>query len=355
MRRLVPVLVLAVSCSTAEVVETTVTLPTTSTTTAETTTSTVEPVPQGFVMAQIGEGFELPTQLVFSPNGVLWVVEQSGRVRNLAGDLLMDLADDVEGHAGLLGLVFHPEWPHTDTLWYYHVDPATRVGGVYEVTEGTTFVPRLWEEVPDHYGGHLELWDDWLYVAVGDGAHNQEEAMARYPDPERGAVFRYHTQLREWETVATGFRNPFGWTIHDGWLYVGDVGEGLYEEINVTRVGGDVVDFGWPLMEGPDCRVDENLCTDAELTVPAVFYGRDGGCGVVVGSLFTDPGAWLDGALLWTDLCRGDIRASWFSEGVEVASGSWPSPNWITAIAAAEGVVYLAGLDGRIYSATPVG
>ncbi len=117
------------------------------------------------------------------------------------------------------------------------------------------------------------------------------------------------------EIHATGLRNPWRFSVdpEGGHIYIGDVGQGAWEEVSVLPDGAGGVNFGWNAVEGPECYLDD--CDLVAYTSPALSYGHDEGCSIVGG--YTYRGAEqpaLDGIYLFGDYCTGTIWAATASE-----------------------------------------
>lgn len=317
---------------------------------------------QRFEVELVGT-FSQPSQLV-SADDRLWVVERTGRiVSSDAETVLVDLTPEVGpielSEAGLLGLAFGDDWPDGDPrFWVYAAQGQTGRSWLaqYEydghTSTGTGRVIRQWDESTAHHGGHLEWHEGRLYVGVGDGASGPDDPRARHaqqPNADRGAILRWSPQADVWETVAHGLRNPWGWTLQDGWLYVADVGHGLYEEISTAPLGS-LPNFGWPHWEGPAC-IREPCRTD--VVMPQIWYAHGPSCAAIIGGPIYEGRElrWLRGALVWSDFCRGHLEAAWFEDGVVVEQRAWPSLDLgpVTAIGTTpEGELVVGLLTGDV-------
>jgi glucose/arabinose dehydrogenase len=112
------------------------------------------------------------------------------------------------------------------------------------------------------------------------------------------------------EIWLTGLRNP--WRIRfdreTGDLWMGDVGQGGWEEIDVARAGESGLNFGWTRMEGFHCFQPSEGCDETGLTLPVAEYGHDLGCAVIGGVVVRDPGQpLLNGGYLFSDSCSGNL------------------------------------------------
>jgi len=115
------------------------------------------------------------------------------------------------------------------------------------------------------------------------------------------------------EVHAIGLRNPWRFSVDrdSGDIYIADVGQREWEEINVLRRGQERVSFGWSDMEGPDCLGDRD-CDRGAHTLPAVAYPYTEGdtehCSVIGGYAYRGAaGSMPDGTYLYADHCSGTI------------------------------------------------
>ena len=109
------------------------------------------------------------------------------------------------------------------------------------------------------------------------------------------------------EIWAYGLRNPwrFSFDRESGLLWVGDVGQNRWEEIDVVRKG---LNYGWNTMEGAHCFSPSSNCDMAGLELPVVEYGRSEGCSVTGGYVYRGTAIpVLQGAYVYGDFCSGMI------------------------------------------------
>jgi hypothetical protein len=220
------------------------------------------------------------------------------------------------------------------------VDPAAdSITGAAERVLITDPHPR-----DNHNGGAIEFGrDGYLYIAFGDGGGaNDSEDGGQNPDTLRGKILRIDVDGsgpngyaipagNPWiagggvpEMWAWGLRNP--WRMHfdrDGNLFVGDVGQESYEELDVIPAGAAGLNFGWPVFEGPMCftaDVDGSLgCNDpSPYTVALVDLDRRNNeqCSVVAGPTYagtcmTD----MVGQVFYGDYCTGEVFTLRFAGG----------------------------------------
>jgi hypothetical protein len=104
-------------------------------------------------------------------------------------------------------------------------------------------------------------------------------------------------------------RNPFRFSFdrQTGQLYVGDVGQGAIEEVDIVSAGGN---YGWRVYEGTQCtNIDPALCTPSNYLAPIVQYGHSGGrCSITGGYVYRgSAGTFAAGTYLFADYCTGEI------------------------------------------------
>jgi glucose/arabinose dehydrogenase len=265
-------------------------------------------LPAGFVETLITTASNLsgPTAIEFSPTGQLWVLEQSGAVKMVHDDgtthTALTLTVDSSGERGLLGIAFDPSYNGDgvdDFVYLYYTvpranpsDPSNNLirrfsasGGTSPMLSATSVIRELPPENEDgnlatdgddnHNGGAIHFGiDGKLYVAVGDHNYDpadQEDHPSQNTDTPFGKILRLNPDLSnptdtpnpfftgstsDWQGAiwALGLRNPFTFAVEPGTgkIFINDVGESIYEEINEGAAGAN---YGWagsvsPLWEG---------------------------------------------------------------------------------------------------------
>lgn len=231
-------------------------------------------------------GLRRPTALAWGPDGEAWIAGKEGEVwlfrRGQPLHQVAALSVETDGERGVSGIAVDPDYATNRHVWVYY---TTADDSVHNRLSRFTHGPEgLQDEVvvidfPPlttvfHNGGCLRFAPDGtLFVSVGDGG---EPNVAPDPADLRGKILRIHRDgsgvmvplpdpgfiapdLRERpEAVAryarvwaSGFRNPWRFNLQPGTgaLFIGDVGETSWEEVDVGVAGGD---FGWPVVEGPE-------------------------------------------------------------------------------------------------------
>jgi glucose/arabinose dehydrogenase len=298
-------------------------------------------------LERVASAFEAPVQ-VLAVRGRTYVVEQAGRVRALAGrETLLDLRGLVTfaGEQGLLAAAVHPD--DESRLFVHYSD---RLGDtiVAEYRDGTRARRLLHVDQPyeNHNGGALLFGPDGLlYLGLGDGGDAFDpEGRSQDPGTRLGKLLRLDVDAEggAWEVVASGLRNPWraGFDPETGDLWIGDVGQDRWEEVNVLRRGETGVNFGWDVYEGRD-RVEEKEPAEGELAFPVAVYGHDAGCSITGGVV--DGGRFLVG-----DFCEGTIWSVGTRDGD--LRRERPRLPLVTSFGrGADGEIYLTSQRGGVY------
>jgi glucose/arabinose dehydrogenase len=290
--------------------------------------------------------------LVTAPPGDsnrVFIVERNGRVRIVRDDTLLtrpflDLIGGVRfaDEQGLLALAFHPDYA-TNGRFYVHF---TNVAGDTRVVRyHVTADPDSADEASGdtvlavdqvnffHQGGTIAFGaDGYLYIALGDGA----AASGYSPLDLRGKILRldvdsgtpyviprtnpYVGQVDTLPEIwALGLRNPwrisFDRQTHD--LYIGDVGQLDWEEINVEAAGGSGgVNYGWPVFEGTHCYA-ATTCDSTGKQMPVHEYSHGEGCAVIGGYVYRGVELpELQGRYLFSDYCTARVWSFRYMGGV---------------------------------------
>jgi glucose/arabinose dehydrogenase len=281
--------------------------------------------------------------------GRLFIVEKEGVIKILdtnAGQVLatpfLDIQDEVDagGEKGLLGLAFDPDFA---TNGFFYVDMINNAGdteirryhisGDPNVADEASMIKVLTIDQPDfpnHKAGWIDFGEDgYLYIATGDGGGGGDPGnngqnintllgkMLRIDvsaDAFPGDPDRFYTvpidnpfvgQTGEDEIWALGLRNPFrnGFDRGLGTLFIADVGQGEWEEIDI---GANGANYGWKIFEGPD-RFSSGTPSAGTLTDPIDFYSHAIGATVIGGYVYRGEGEGLQGQYIFADFGTGHI------------------------------------------------
>jgi len=272
----------------------------------------------------------------------LFVVEQTGRIRilkrkRLLSNPLLDISDRVKvgGERGLLGVAFHPHFHENGRVFvnYSRKTDGATVISEFQISDAPNQnmpTERVILIIPQPYGNHNGGMiafgpDGFLYIGTGDGGaggdpgnrgQNQQDLLGKilrididheipYAIPKTNPfVARPHGQ----EIFAWGLRNPwrFSFDKNTGTLWVADVGQNQWEEIDRVKKGKN---YGWRIMEGRHCFKPSNRCNIEGLSLPIAEYAHESGrCSITGGYVYRGeqvPG--LKGTYVFGDYCSGEI------------------------------------------------
>jgi glucose/arabinose dehydrogenase len=298
-------------------------------------------------------GLDAPLAVVHAGDGSgrLFVAQQGGQIRIVRGDQLLgqpflDIADRISsgGERGLLGLAFHPDYPADPRFFVDYTDEQgdTRVSSFTvdpsnpDRADPASERRLLFVDQPhgNHNGGGLAFGPDgFLLIALGDGGgggdpdkngQNLQSLLGKilridvdgtagdkaYAIPSDNP-FADGSEFRQPEIWLSGLRNPWRLSFDraTGDLWIGDVGQGEWEEIDVQRAGAPGgTNFGWNRMEGNHCF--RQGCEDPALAIPATEYDHDNGCTVIGGHVYRGTAQTaLAGGYVFGDYCSGRLWA----------------------------------------------
>ena len=330
-----------------------------------------------------------------------FVVEQRGTVQVFNNDasvatssVFVDLTarvDDGPGEAGLLGMAFHPDFASNGYVFLSYtrnlgtlesvIARYTLSGNVLDPSSETILL-TVAQPFGNHNGGHIAFGPDgFLYAGFGDGggAGDPEEngqntttllgsvlridvdGGSPYAIPP-GNPFAGNTECAGGsglqpcpEIYAWGFRNPWRWSFdrQTGDLWVGDVGQNLWEEVDRVEAG---LNYGWDEREGAHCFEPPTGCSTANVD-PITEYSHDLGDRSITGGYVYRGASFtaLQGFYLFGDFISGRI----WSVAATSAQGTAPdllldSPHNISAFAEGEdGELYVVSYAGRLYRVVP--
>ncbi|NKB70577.1 MAG: T9SS type A sorting domain-containing protein [Candidatus Latescibacteria bacterium] len=322
-------------------------------------------------------------------SGRFFVVERSGLIKvfregDEAAGVFLDIADrvsDFRAEIGLLGLAFHPQYRDNGRFYVYYIarglvsrlSEFRRFEGDRADVASERILLEVRQPADSHNGGQLAFGPDgYLYWGLGDGA-NPDDVFANGQDPRTllGAILRLDIDGGEgdkeyaippdnpfvgnragWreEIWAWGLRNPwrFSFDPRTGQLWVGDVGQDRWEEINRIEKGGN---YGWNMVEGPECLDPAVACSEEEFIGPVWAYDHSQGRSVIGGYVYRGaavPG--LQGLYIYGDFATGqiwglEVKGDLAVENRAVAT----APGLIVSLGQDErGELYVVGLDGTI-------
>jgi len=326
----------------------------------------------------------------------LYVVEQGGLIRVIRSGQLqatpfLDLSGRISsgGERGLLGLAFHPQFATNRRFFVNYTDPrgdtavaefrATSADAADPGTERVLL--RQTQPFANHNGGGLAFDNAGrLLIALGDGGSGGDPlGNGQKLDTFLGKILRIDVDAATPYAVpadnpfratpgaapeiwAYGLRNPFRISVDrpTGDLYIGDVGQGRVEEVDVglaSRRGGE--NYGWNTLEGSQCYSPSSGCNRAGLTLPVYEYTHSEGCSVTGGVVYRGcrmPD--LAGTYFFADFCSALVRSFRLGNGQAMDVRDWTaSVRGVSSPASfgldADGEVYVVDHDGEVYRLEP--
>jgi glucose/arabinose dehydrogenase len=309
-------------------------------------------IPQISLVLTAG-GFSQPVHITHAGDGSarLFIVEQGGLVKIIKNGSSLptpfldasSLLKSSAGEQGLLSVVFPPGYGAGKQYFYIDYTGTQGVGDTVVARFQTTADPDVADPASgrtlltvvqpftNHNGGQLAFGPDgYLYIGMGDGGSGGDPSNnAQNPLSLLGKILRIDVESQpdgysspssnpfigiagyRPEIWALGLRNPwrFSFDRETGDLYIADVGQASYEEVNTqpaTSAGGE--NYGWNIMEGFHCY-NSASCNQTGLTLPVVEYGHSlGDCSITGGFVYRGREfSALQGVYIYGDYCSGRI------------------------------------------------
>lgn len=316
----------------------------------------------------VAEGLAQPIFVTSPPGDArLFIVEKCGQIRILDNGTLreqpfLDIGPGSDnprvrctaGEQGLLGLAFHPDYAANGRFFVNYTGPVdgevSTVVAEYRVSADPNVAETdekplfdVFQPDTNHNGGMIAFGPDgYLYTGMGDGG-GQEDPDDNGEDPRTllGAMLRIDVDGGDpyaipasnpyaaspdgemdprREIWAIGFRNPwrFSFDRDTGDLYIADVGQRDWEEVNIEPAGSPGgANYGWNEMEGSHCFEPSTGCNTEGKEVPVVEYGHvDGNCSITGGYVYRGscmPD--IDGWYFYADYCTARVWALQYRDG----------------------------------------
>lgn len=345
-------------------------------------------------LQQVAAGLASPVFLTApTEDERLFVIEQAGRVRIIEGGSLLeapflDIVSRVRsgGERGLLGLAFHPRYASNGFFYLNYTDRNgdTRVERHTVSNDRNRADPAsallilaVAQPFGNHNGGMIAFGPDgMLYIGMGDGGSGGDpQGNGQNRGTLLGALLRIDVDgdtpyaipadnpfvgqagVRP-EIWAYGLRNPWRFAFDRGadLLYIADVGQNAFEEVNAVDSRTPGLNYGWKIMEGAHCFGSSN-CSQSGLVLPVVEYGHGDGCSVTGGFAYRGSALpALHGHYFYADYCSGWVR-SFRLEGDRVADETQWSFGNIGSIPSfgedSAGELYVLTGQGTVYRIVP--
>ncbi len=315
-------------------------------------------------------------------SGRLFIVEQAGVIRILQNGALLETpfldiserVDDGGNEQGLLGLAFHPDFAQNGFFYVNYTEAGgdtviARFTAAGDIADPNSEVRLLGvtQPFPNHNGGGLAFGPDgYLYIALGDGGSGGDpQGNGQNRNTLLGKILRIDVNSGEPYAIPTdnpfgsevfhyGLRNPFRFSFDalTGDLWIGDVGQGAWEEIDFLPAGTPGgINFGWNRFEGMHDYSAGDI--PADYRPPLFEYGHDQGCSVTGGYVYRGTMPEWQGVYFYGDYCSGKVwgalRLVTATEETSTSTVLFETGALITTFGVDEaGEIYLADRNGNI-------
>lgn len=294
------------------------------------------------MLSPIVHGLLSPVFLTAPKNDArIFIVQQVGLITVFDDGKLYDILDirsqiEFWYEAGLLGMALHPEFLENGIFYVSYTDKSMnsiieeyRIGPneIKADSSSVRIIYSMPQPAKNHNGGMIAFGPDgFLYAGFGDGGgafdvfengQNFDTALGSIirievgpdaPEPYGIPNSNPNPQGIAPEIWTYGLRNPWRFSIDGDLIYIGDVGQDSYEEIDILDIKSSGKNLGWPIAEGNQCHADD--CDTVSLTWPAVTYPHPEGCSITGGYVYrgvTFPE--LQGHYFYGDFCSGEISS----------------------------------------------
>ena len=342
---------------------------------------------QSVLLESFGPSFNSPVEIKNAGDERLFVVEKSGKIKilNQNGSVnstpFLDIEDRVSTNAnerGLLGLAFHPNYPENPFFFvnYTNNSGATTISK-FSVSanqdianDSETILLEINQPYANHNGGCINFGPDGnLYIGMGDGGSGGDpQNYSQNTESLLGKMLRINVNSGAYsipennpygdEIWSVGLRNPwkFSFDSLNGDLWIADVGQNEFEEINMVQNNPANINYGWRCYEGNE-PYNLSGCPEEGLTFPVSTYSHynsgDFKCSITGGYVYRgNQISGLNGVYFFADYCSGEIGMLSKNENNEWdMSLAFPNINgsWVSFGEDINGELYIASINGGIY------
>ena len=357
----------------------------------------VGPLP-ALTLTPVVSGLSKPIFVTGAPGDTtrLYIVEQTGLIKILKNGTLLPVpflstvgvsssGSGTGSERGLLGLAFHPAYEQNGRFFIYYTASSNGAITILEYARSAANADvaspqpvKTLITISDglhawgnHNGGMIAFGPDGhLYAGVGDGGgtgdpngHGQDIStklakilrldVNHHPQPPGGNLPGGDPAIWDY-----GLRNPWRFSFDrcTGDLYIGDVGQGSREEVNVEPAGQGHKNYGWNIMEGMSC-VGGGSCNMNGLTLPVAEYTHAGDCSITGGYVYRGSDIPdLVGTYFYGDYCSNRIRTLVWQNGTVISQGELTADlqsNTLVGTSSfgqdARGELYVVDISGTVY------
>tara|TARA_B100001109_G_scaffold244153_1_gene230618 strand:+ start:254 stop:1591 length:1338 start_codon:yes stop_codon:yes gene_type:complete len=342
---------------------------------------------QSVILESFGPSFSSPVEIKNAGDERLFVVEKSGKIKILNPDgsvnstPFLDIEDRVSTNAnerGLLGLAFHPNYPENPFFFVNYTNNSgdTTISKFSVSTdenianESETVLLVINQPYGNHNGGCINFGPDGnLYIGMGDGGSGGDpQNYSQSTGSLLGKMLRINVNSGAYsipennpygdEIWSIGLRNPwkFSFDSENGNLWIADVGQNEFEEINMVENNPANVNYGWRCYEG-DEPYNMSGCPDNGLTFPVATYSHynsgDFKCSITGGYVYRgNQISGLNGVYFFADYCSGEIGMLSTEDNSNWEMNlTFPNINgsWVSFGEDISGELYIVSINGGIY------
>lgn len=343
----------------------------------------------------VGSGLDAPVHVTAPPGDTrLFVVEHGGTIRIIENGTVraqpfFDLSAEVStvgAERGMFSLAFHPQYAvngrffvtYTGNDGAIHLasgraDPANPSAALQSSFRDLLTIPTPGVQ---HYGGMLSFTPEGkLLMSTGDGgSYGDPIGEAQSPESLLGKILRLDVdggepyaipadnpfagvEFARGEIWAMGLRNPWRFSIDPlaRRLYVADVGDYLFEEVNIVPLDQPGLNFGWNIYEGGSCQLNGDFCTQTSFHAPEIEYTHQPPCTSITGGIVYRGTQFPEhqGRYFYADYCLGWIRSVRYEGGLVTEQLDWatsiPSERIVSFGEDGAKELYAVSLEGRIF------
>ena len=342
---------------------------------------------QSVILESFGPSFSSPVEIKNAGDERLFVVEKSGKIKILNPDgsvnstPFLNIEDRVSTNAnerGLLGLAFHPNYPENPFFFVNYTNNSgdTTISKFSVSTdenianESETVLLVINQPYGNHNGGCINFGPDGnLYIGMGDGGSGGDpQNYSQNTGSLLGKMLRINVNSGAYsipennpygdEIWSVGLRNPwkFSFDSENGNLWIADVGQNEFEEINMVENNPANVNYGWRCYEG-DEPYNMSGCPDNGLTFPVATYSHynsgDFKCSITGGYVYRgNQISGLNGVYFFADYCSGEIGMLSTEDNSNWEMNlTFPNLNgsWVSFGEDISGELYIVSINGGIY------
>jgi len=344
-------------------------------------------ISQNVILESFGPSFNSPVEIKNAGDERLFIVEKSGKIKILNQDgsvnstPFLDIEDKVSTNSnerGLLGLAFHPNYPESPFFFVNYTNNSGdttiskfSVSSNEDVAnESETVLLVIEQPYGNHNGGCINFGPDGnLYIGMGDGGSGGDpQNYSQNTESLLGKLLRININSGAYsipennpygdEIWGVGLRNPwkFSFDSLNGDLWIADVGQNEFEEINMVQNNPANINYGWRCYEGNE-PYNTSGCPDNGLTFPISTYSHynsgDFKCSITGGYVYRgDQIPALNGVYFFADYCSGEIGfLSKNDEDNWEMDLAFPNINgsWVSFGEDIDKELYIASINGGIY------